>query len=1444
MSFELPVVDRRRPLRALICALTVAALAALLGVPALARAEERLPLIDKTEQLGPGISLHHLKSLGAGGWQDEQVLTVHLDQAGVGTNLLTAGSVAKGGPLTTAANKAGAVAGVNGDFFDIGNSTAAEGGEVEDGELIKSGNTNHAVANHIGVSKSGIAQLANLAIEASAEFKGETHQVLSINAANGAGVPANGMVAYTPAWGTYSRARGFTGVADFAEVLVVDGKVASIDPSGAEANQIPANGFALVGREEAAAKLRELTVGDEVALTYGLSDAAAKELQFAIGDGGVIVEGGTPKGGLDTSIAPRTAAGFKDGGHTLVLATWDGPGGTGHGGIGINVEAQELAEEGVETAVNLDGGGSTTMVARALGAGEATVRNTPSDGEERSDPNGIGVFVEPGDGQIHHLYLRPGAGDAAAGESLRVFPGMHRTVDAFATDSNEAPVALTPGEVHWSTNQGSVEAGRFLAPQNAHRDITVRASADSSQADTAVRVLDPVQTVELSTERLAIAEPTAAEAVTIKVDGRDDEGFTAPIEPEDLELDYKHDVIEVSPDGGELKIVPLTNGATDLTVTAGGKSTVLPVTVGVESVVVYKFDDEVTSHWVSNSTHPAETTLSKTAEGLKLDFAAMRNFGITANGAANRITFPGQPLRVRLKMKSSVPVPKANGGLLYLGYYDGNGVAKGPFASGGLEASGEWQYATWELPANTVFPITVSSFQGINTSVAEQRAGTFILGQFEADVPTSIELAEEPAPTPDPLISDNGKLPSGGSDFQFATLSDIQFTADNTALTEVARTAIRRIRQTDPDLLILNGDVTDRGLPQDLSLARTVLEESGCELVPPTETKPADYTPPPGAEKIPCYYVPGNHESYGLNNVQETLANFEAQFGTPYRYFDHKGTRFILLASSLGTLRGTNWQQLPMFREALATAVDDPSVHNVMVFAHHPVDDPLSTKSSQLGDREEVALIEKMLTDFREESGKGAAMVGSHAQIAHVERREGVPYVVLPSSGKDPYGTPDMGGFTGWVDWAIDPEDGASQQWLTGDVHAFAQSIDLNAPEEVQVATSGVVGGSIVQPEGVGNGTRVVPLRYPMSVQWGGSPNLAIGSGHAAIEAARAAGKAAILDPADGTLTGLHTGSIEVSVTNDSMRPYTDAASLAPITATKTVQIVPNAGPGPVLSANTPVFPLTPVGFTSPGEVVTVTNGGDQPLVVSGVSIKATDPASRGEFLLADDACTGLTVQPGETCSVLVRYAPGRAEVTSEEALVFTTNTAEGSEEVPLVATSAVLPETGPGPEGPAGPTGPEGPKGTTGAEGPKGDTGDTGPKGADGSNGAAGPTGPAGPKGDVGATGATGPAGPRGSQGPKGAPGRDATVRCEIGGGSKAKGVKVTCKVSYEAKGSRADARKLSHRQAKLLRGGKVVARGTVAHLLASRSLEPGVYTMQVRTGTHEVTRLKVRLG
>ncbi|GAA1561419.1 phosphodiester glycosidase family protein [Kribbella hippodromi] len=1120
----------------------VAAAATLWSLPAVGYADDHpvsgLALVDTTEKVGPGISLNHVKSVDQRGWVDTQYLTIDLSDKAVSTDLLTAGPVASGGPLSVAANKAGAVAGVNGEFFDIGNSNAALGGEVQNGELLKTADASGR--QHVGVSKDGIAQLVDLAVDSTATFAGTDHKVLTINAANGGGVPANGLVAYTPIWGEYSRNRGF-GTADVAEVLVQKNKVVSVTPTGPAGNgPISADGFYLVGRDSAAAALRALQPGDAVTLHYKLADNAAKSMKFALGQGGTIVRNGQVVPGLDRSIAPRTALGFKNGGRTLVLATWDGPGGTGKGGVGIDREAQDLADRGIETAVNLDGGGSTTMVARALGADGATVRNNPSDGQERNDPNGVGVFVSPGDGKVHELLL---SGDAAADRGLRVFPGMHRTVTAKAVDNHLTPVAIDPKKLVWKAKGGSIKNGTLTG--GGHGPITVTAQVGRIKKAQRVDVLGPLAALELSNNRLSLPDATPANAVNVAVTGRDGQGYTAPIDPRDLKLDYDHSVVDIQSVGGKLKITPLTNAATILTISAAGKSVKLPITVGVETKVVYDFNDDVLQRWNNNST--AATTRSADPDGLRIDFPAMRNVGISANGAANRIQVPGQPLRLRLRIKSSIDVPS---GLTYTGLFDGNGKSLGLYGSG-LKAGPDYQNVTWTVPANTVYPISISSFQGINTAVAQQKAGTFVLDRFEADVPTAIELPAQPDLVADPLVSADGNL-TGGT-FKFATLSDVQFTADSPALAQVATAALARIRKTRPDLVVLNGDITDRGLPQDLSLARKVLTDAGCDLIP-VGKEPAPNSTPKGST-VPCYYVPGNHESYGLNNTQSDLTNFTNEFGQPYRTFDHKGTRFVLLASALGTLRTSAWDQLPMLKQALASAATDRSIRNVMVFAHHPVDDPEETKSSQLGDRDEVALIENLLTNFRNSTRKGAAMVGSHAQVANVHRVEGVPYAVLPSSGKNPYGSPDRGGFTGWVDWSVDARRPADQQWLEADVRAFAQSITLDAPASVRIGTTAQLSGSIVQPEGVGTGTRVVPLRYPMSVHWSGSPNLAIGSGPAVVLAARLTGKVAVLDPVTRKLTALRAGKITVSVTNDSMRPYTDDSSLAPVTGSATITV-------------------------------------------------------------------------------------------------------------------------------------------------------------------------------------------------------------------------------------------------------------------------------------------------
>jgi hypothetical protein len=1126
---------------ALSCALLLAlTLTCVLAAPA-ANAQP-LALVDKTETLGPGVTLDHDVYLEASGFIDRNVVTVDLGRPDVTSDLLTAPSVAQGSALSQQVNAAGAVAGINGDFFDINNSNAALGFEIQGGALRKSGDRN--AGQSFGVTRDGVGQLLNLALTATATWGGTARPLSGLNES---AVPADGIAAYTRAWGAYSRALLTGTVTNTAEVWIADGRVTRAAQAPG-AGTLPDGTTALVGREGGADALRTLAVGDPVTLSYALSPTAADRLRFAVGTDAVLVRDGvqrpdseTSQGAAGTSPAPRTAIGFKDNGRTLLLVTIDGPGGTGRGGVTLPKLASTMHALGADTAVNLDGGGSTTMVARALGEPLATVRNVPSDGSERTDPNGVGVFVAPGDGRVEDLVVTP------AGDDARVFGGLHRRLTARAVDDHLTPVALDAADVRWQATPGSIDSGLLRAPSGSVGSVRVTASAGRVENTASVRVLGHLDALELSTRRLSLAD--LSKPATVAVTGRDRQGYAAPIDPVDLDLDYDHTVIRIEPAAaGGLRFVPLRTGATIVEIRAAGEAVKLPVTVGVETHEIYRFDhsDEV-QRWVLNGTAGQPKSLSVVPEGLKLTYGAQRNMGITKVPADTRIPAPGQPLRIRVRLTASVATQFAN-----LAWYDADGVRQSMLIAGPHAGDNALE---WTLPTATKYPIKVAEVQVIETRTAQQAPGEVVFKSVEADVAPDIALPPPGALRPDSLISPDGRF-AKRDDWTFATMSDVQFTAANPELTKVAIAALARIRRDHPDLVVLNGDIVDTGSAADVALARSTLEAGGCHLVAADDPAP----PPSTSGTVPCYYVPGNHESYLANGSQGTLDPWIAEFGRPYRTFDHKGTRFVLLNSALGTLRSSSFDQLPMLEQALAEARRDPAVHNVLVLAHHPVDDPDEKKASQLGDRREVELIKKLLAEFRQQSGKGVAMIGSHAQIVDVHREEGVTYQVLPPAGKAPYGTPDRGGFTGYVRWSLDEDASAGEQWLTADVRAFAQQVTLDVPQELNAGRSAHVGGSIVQPSGVQPGTRVVPLAYPMSVHWGGSSCLAIGDDE---EAARKDGKVAILDPLARRLTGLRPGDVDVSVTNESMRELTDPASLDPITAARTVHVLTADGREP-----------------------------------------------------------------------------------------------------------------------------------------------------------------------------------------------------------------------------------------------------------------------------------------
>ena len=97
-------------------------------------------------------------------------------------------------------------------------------------------------------------------------------------------------------------------------------------------------------------------------------------------------------------LHPRSAVGYSDGGNKVYFLVVDGRS-TISDGVRTSVLADIMRYAGATDAMNIDGGGSSTLYTSALG-----VRNKPSDGKERADGNGLfAVSSAPDDSTLAEL---------------------------------------------------------------------------------------------------------------------------------------------------------------------------------------------------------------------------------------------------------------------------------------------------------------------------------------------------------------------------------------------------------------------------------------------------------------------------------------------------------------------------------------------------------------------------------------------------------------------------------------------------------------------------------------------------------------------------------------------------------------------------------------------------------------------------------------------------------------------------------------------------------------------------------------------------------------------------------------------------------------------------------------------------------------------------------
>ncbi|MET8977334.1 phosphodiester glycosidase family protein [Streptomyces sp. NPDC004539] len=358
-----------------------------------------------------GVTYRQYDIRGAAGTAHAHVLSVDLSLARLG--LLYPGVVAGRATVSRLADAQRAVAGVNGDFFNITETQhpgvtatgASVGPAVADGEFLKGavpdgqrfGPTpppGTSTRDVVGVGLDGRARLGTLA------FSATTDSGLPVSGLNQYALPRNSVGAYTSRWGGLPRTRAVCGTdtdraapctKDTYEVSVRGGEVTEVSATPG-AGSIPPGTTVLLGRERGAQYLRALVKGQALSVRYP-AEVLHPPFRFALG-GYPLLRQGRPLSGLDdTTSAVRTAVGVSaDGRHVVLLALDGGP--AYRTGLTVAEVARALRDLGAREGFSLDGGGSTTMVTRAPGATATKAVNHPSGGAERPVPNGIGVFED------------------------------------------------------------------------------------------------------------------------------------------------------------------------------------------------------------------------------------------------------------------------------------------------------------------------------------------------------------------------------------------------------------------------------------------------------------------------------------------------------------------------------------------------------------------------------------------------------------------------------------------------------------------------------------------------------------------------------------------------------------------------------------------------------------------------------------------------------------------------------------------------------------------------------------------------------------------------------------------------------------------------------------------------------------------------------------------
>ena len=438
---------------------------------------EQAPTI---ESVAPGVEYGDYQLLTSIGPLSIHVVAVEPHRRDVRVENVLAGDAleSRGETVGSMAKRTRAVAGINGDYFDIGNTNRPENIVVRNGALLQIPYKRYALA----IDRDGSSHIAEFS------FSGElqaNERTLSLNGIDQLPPPNGGISLLTPEYGHVRPQEDVTLVN--LEPLSGTPPLARYRVTGMADNLTtqPPGYYVAIGPSEYSA-VDSFDVGTIVDAGGTLEPIDLGSIATAIGGGPLILhdgdwydDGDGPNGREFSKRIPCSGAAIAPDGR-LFLIEVDGR----HPEFSVGLKRREFAalmrSLGATEGLAFDGGGSSTIAIRRLGESESVVANSPSDGIERPVGDGLFVYSTAPVGPAVRLVARPTV--------VRAVPGAEVSLRIAAVDAaNHVAAGEAPIRVSVSPSSlGEFRNGEFVALHPGSGHLLLR--GNSLHGDVAVEV--------------------------------------------------------------------------------------------------------------------------------------------------------------------------------------------------------------------------------------------------------------------------------------------------------------------------------------------------------------------------------------------------------------------------------------------------------------------------------------------------------------------------------------------------------------------------------------------------------------------------------------------------------------------------------------------------------------------------------------------------------------------------------------------------------------------------------------------------------------------------------------------------------------------------------------------------------------------------------------------